>query len=535
MKIYAGRVDSVHTETFKMLGGLARGAGPAGDQDGELDEDGQDGDLADGGGGDQEGPAVRRRREGAATLEPAEAHTSAALEAAVAVDPLFHKTSAQFDEGGARGLLMNALSVHRGCDVVFDSDEVPDYAGGDGPQPLLGLRLDMRSLGGSLAAARAALSGGATPPRITPALAALRAVLPGGAVENSAPPLPTPADAPPDAWAEGGVFAAALPGQGAAAAAAFEDDMFSGMDGGGGADYDDDNGDGGGGDGGGGEGEGGAPVPAARFRLGQGGSLEWLPAAGGDAVPRRAWAGASHWRFAAPGAAAQGEPAARRKPATRKASFQVDFTLPSTADAALFERPRRLADTVLSGSAAPADTLLPADLRYVPAQLGRYFLKPAFSCARGDAGAAPVDEPEDDVADDEEYGGGGGWDDGDTGAVWAEPDEGEAGDATAAAFAPPRLVQKIAVNYARSAKVVDVRALKAALWEGLQVLSKRAKDGRVSFGELLERLPPGCGAAQLSDISVHMAFICVLHLANEHGLAITGAASLTEMRVLVPN
>lgn len=45
--------------------------------------------------------------------------------AAFAVDPLYHQTSAQFDEGGAKGLLLNNLGVYSGCQVLFDSQEVP--------------------------------------------------------------------------------------------------------------------------------------------------------------------------------------------------------------------------------------------------------------------------------------------------------------------------------------------------------------------------------------------------------------------------
>lgn len=44
---------------------------------------------------------------------------------AFAVDPLYHQTSAQFDEGGAKGLLLNNLGVYGGCRVLFDSQEVP--------------------------------------------------------------------------------------------------------------------------------------------------------------------------------------------------------------------------------------------------------------------------------------------------------------------------------------------------------------------------------------------------------------------------
>lgn len=45
---------------------------------------------------------------------------------AFTVDPLFQQTSAQFDEGGAKGLLLNSLSVYHGCEIVFDSWEVPE-------------------------------------------------------------------------------------------------------------------------------------------------------------------------------------------------------------------------------------------------------------------------------------------------------------------------------------------------------------------------------------------------------------------------
>lgn len=41
------------------------------------------------------------------------------------MDPLYHQTTAQFDEGGAKGLLLNNLGIYGGCRVLFDSQEVP--------------------------------------------------------------------------------------------------------------------------------------------------------------------------------------------------------------------------------------------------------------------------------------------------------------------------------------------------------------------------------------------------------------------------
>jgi len=39
------------------------------------------------------------------------------------VDPLFKKTSAAFDEAGAKGLLLNHLSVYNNCEIIFDSSD----------------------------------------------------------------------------------------------------------------------------------------------------------------------------------------------------------------------------------------------------------------------------------------------------------------------------------------------------------------------------------------------------------------------------
>lgn len=45
------------------------------------------------------------------------------LELEFAVDPLFKKASADFDEGGAKGLLLNHLSIDSEGRIVFDSSD----------------------------------------------------------------------------------------------------------------------------------------------------------------------------------------------------------------------------------------------------------------------------------------------------------------------------------------------------------------------------------------------------------------------------
>jgi condensin complex subunit 2 len=90
---------------------------------------------------------------------------------------------------------------------------------------------------------------------------------------------------------------------------------------------------------------------------------------------------------------------------------------------------------------------------------------------------------------------------------------------------------------------VDVRALKESIWECTQQLVRSTSEDcpqpspaaaqSVSFQDLLSRLRGG-RAGRLEDLSVHLAFICVLHLANEHGLAVRGVATLDAMTVSLP-
>ncbi|KAJ5612682.1 hypothetical protein N7510_005876 [Penicillium lagena] len=128
VKIYTSRVDSVATETGKLLSGLAdsrdkRGREADGEgEDGEEDEEGEDG-------------APRKSRKKTRSHEATLAPSFAALqlkkfELEFAVDPLFKKASADFDEGGAKGLLLNHLAIDGQGKIVFDSsdDAVDDSA-----------------------------------------------------------------------------------------------------------------------------------------------------------------------------------------------------------------------------------------------------------------------------------------------------------------------------------------------------------------------------------------------------------------------
>jgi condensin complex subunit 2 len=125
VKIYTSRVDSVATETGKLLSGLADSGNKkskGGDEDaqaeGDEDEDGEGED------GVKKKTKKKATRSSEATLAPSFAQLQLKkMELEFSVDPLFKKASADFDEGGAKGLLLNHLQIDPYGRIAFDSSD----------------------------------------------------------------------------------------------------------------------------------------------------------------------------------------------------------------------------------------------------------------------------------------------------------------------------------------------------------------------------------------------------------------------------
>lgn len=121
VKIWTSRVDSVGTETGKLLSNLANEGRAA--TEGNDDEDGSDNPD----GNDGTGRKRKNHRPESTLAKNAAQLKSKKLDLEFGVDPLFKKTCADFDEGGAQGLLMNHLSLGVGSDgglrVVFDASD----------------------------------------------------------------------------------------------------------------------------------------------------------------------------------------------------------------------------------------------------------------------------------------------------------------------------------------------------------------------------------------------------------------------------
>lgn len=137
VKIYTSRVDSVATETGKLLSGLAEskeskknknkdGEEGADNESGEEDEVDEDGTV-------RKKPKRKAGRSSESTLAPSFASLQLKkMELEFSVDPLFKKASADFDEGGAKGLLLNHLSIDAQGRIVFDSSDDAGDASAEG-------------------------------------------------------------------------------------------------------------------------------------------------------------------------------------------------------------------------------------------------------------------------------------------------------------------------------------------------------------------------------------------------------------------
>ncbi|KAI9296932.1 barren [Neoconidiobolus thromboides FSU 785] len=111
VKIYTSRVDSVASETGILLNGLAESTAKRIKQiEQELE------------GGNETGKKKTAKSEQTLVKDFSSINVKS-FDSEFSVDPLFRKTCADFDEGGARGLLLNHLSIQGDGRLIFDASD----------------------------------------------------------------------------------------------------------------------------------------------------------------------------------------------------------------------------------------------------------------------------------------------------------------------------------------------------------------------------------------------------------------------------
>ncbi|CAI5744574.1 unnamed protein product [Peronospora destructor] len=113
IKIYSYRVDDTWNSSYKILENLSRTEQKYG-----VDDTGSD----------AEGAARKTRKTRKTHARTIEKNLNninlKAYDTECEADPLFHKMSQSFDEGGAKGMLLANLSVYDGCKILLNSSDV---------------------------------------------------------------------------------------------------------------------------------------------------------------------------------------------------------------------------------------------------------------------------------------------------------------------------------------------------------------------------------------------------------------------------
>ncbi|XP_005400717.1 PREDICTED: condensin complex subunit 2 isoform X1 [Chinchilla lanigera] len=297
------------------------------------------------------------------------------------------------------------------------------------------------------------------------------------------------------------------------------------------------------------------------------------------------WAGPDHWRFRP-----QHKQEAPSQSETRKKSTKKDFTIDFDEDIDFDVHFRKTkAATVLSKSTLENQnwraTTLPMDFHYEINTLVQLHLKPGMRLLKMDQGqkagtehyeeigdydynnpndtsnfcpglqAADSDSEESDNLLAEPFG---------TFDLTSEPchtptaaqengdtPEGHADITTygeSNLVAEPQKVNKIEIHYAKTAKKMDMKKLKQSMWSLLTELPRREASAEVNLSEtgagasvgvakdkmlsrltndLQKSLPP----TMAQNLSIPLAFACLLHLANEKNLKLEGTQDLSDVFV----
>ncbi|KAG5047599.1 Condensin complex subunit 2 [Glycine max] len=530
VKIYSLRVDSVHSEAYKVLGGMNR-AGQEAEEDTTLD------------GVNIESRQEESRKETSKKLSPLstlessfEALNVKKFDAAFVVDPLYRQTTAKFDEGGAKGLLMNNLGVYGGCRVLFDSQEVPAKCMASQNQSDISDTIDLSFL-------KDCIDQMVLDMRVKDEISPSLRTIVNQFDESNRRPTDIQLQGPSSAEDldnadnnENGFDREEY--ENCTAWSDDHDDQTVVAD----LDYNDadpsfssypqDNAE-------------QFPSPETdmddRFENVEG----YLFLSLGFSSKQNAWAGPDHWKYRKSKVSEvhptseDGSTLKSRQPKSKRQT-EVDLNFTDSLEKKVldtFSPPKNPKLLLLPESRLPCNTKLPEDCHYQPEDLVKLFLLSNVKCLGRKANRFSDGSRE----QSNEYESFPSWD---NGSVCGD-DAGDYGgdlhsdmEDSNTLITQPRQVNKIEVQYDKTSKQVDVHALKITLWDHVQESVKLPLEGQkdtLSFKNILANFPSECNAAAtISDISPHLCFICLLHLANEKGLSIQNSSNLDDLAIRLP-
>uniref|UniRef100_T1IIW2 Condensin complex subunit 2 n=1 Tax=Strigamia maritima TaxID=126957 RepID=T1IIW2_STRMM len=254
----------------------------------------------------------------------------------------------------------------------------------------------------------------------------------------------------------------------------------------------------------------------------------------------RSWAGPDRWHTAplSKTTATRIQTKQTKEPFFVKFDKQIDWS----EELKLSKQSKELSKRTLEAVWTRTKNILPVDLHYKPEVLTRLFLKPQLSVSRKKPSVQV-----DDAVNHYDY------ENANDDCENFCPAQNSAHDQSADLFSfeelsatvcnnnglgdgtllqQPYKVNKIDIPYARTAKRINIKKVKSGLLKIIQLDNIRASDAprnALKFSSLYKKLPTCISGKTLENMSVPIAFVCLLYLANEEKLDITNGENLKDL------
>lgn len=568
VKIYSSRVESVASETGKLLSGLANKKGEEAD-DLENEEQDDDQDLNENG---EPKKARKLNRILESTLVSFDAIRVKKLEQELSIDPLFKKALAEFDEGGAKSLLLNTLNIDNTGRVVFDAtttggkiDEAQESSDD------LNRMSDSMNLGNIQS--MLFKDDGLENLSLCPSMDQLKVVL--SDIDQAKSVLTDVNNKFNDQQTLDDKSISKIEDANGFDFGDYDDNNFNddfGNDNG--NDIEEENED---------DNERIKEADQEEYELGPGNRImDQDLMAYFDETMKSNWRGPEHWKVSAYKKSKsisdavnntvpkdlEGSNTSIPKKKNKKEPILINFFEEDDIDDdVLFTKPNQA--SAIQKKSGLNETELPEDIQYNSTRLVSLFLKPETSILYypkvKKTGQGSSDEAQNTFTDEnffaeqynqqdrmasfhqaqfeeinQDY-----EDDGDVfgGIDFNDAlEEGDGVNEENKLVIGGRKVRPEYVNFSRIAKRVDVKLLKDNLWKGIKQekspspapdkeATPEPENPVIQFGNLVENIGKMYSPEEKKDLSTSFCFICLLHLANEHGLTVTGTPSHDDLQI----
>ncbi|XP_071774757.1 condensin complex subunit 2 [Centroberyx gerrardi] len=546
-KIYAVRVDAVHADAYRVLGGLGAETKP-----GEAHGPEQEGDVEGSAAGELAAKQPKKKRPPKKTVEQNLSNiNSSESERKCEVDPMFQRMASSFDESSTAGVFLSVLfSEDSRCELLFPSHMTllqsrapcsPPPPQSVPASPFMG-GLQRSQEKSSICPSLQDFSFTSWNPEQTMNQLLEKMKQGEHVFDVNAAPEPEPED---------------------------DDGQDFGQDFD--ADYEDGQGD-----------CGDKEYKEGCEASGSGKGRDVIPIGEGDIAtmclqlssqPREysyfsprtmaSWAGPGYWQFK-PKHKLDHLPDKETRKRKPKKTFEIDFSDDVNFDT--YFRTTRAATTNSKSalSASNKKTTLPADFQFPPETLSQLSLKPSSTLCQegqkrlsGELGEGIGDYDYNNANDTANFCPGlqGGDSDDDVEGFAGSDDTQPSVDSIPASsqdpegistygeddlVPEPHRVNKIEINYAKTAKKMDMKRLKNSMWtlltespqkstEEAETVETSEVPGEKAFSQttktLLQRLP----SAMAQNLSVPLAFVALLHLANEKNLELVKVDDMSDI------